>query len=362
MKPAVRVEDRRYAGILPVAGRDIFAAHQNFSRFRELYFEARQCFPDGTFAELEGVIHADERGGFGEAVALHGGVAEASPEFLGGSGERGASGNYGPEFPAEAAVNGAEAPPAAEEMFAFGRFEIALKFFESAAGREIALDLILERFDEARHGDEDGHALVVNRADYFGGVERVEKHGCAAQNLREENSEKLAKYVAERKEVEKAQRVKEAFPTAVTIDFFFEGFEVGEQVAVGEDDAARFGGGAGGEDDFDGIGALDGRGGKFGRRFLCVGGMQGFEFDDGDAEIFRGSGGEFAADCGCADIGLARDAGWQSCGSAIASIGTATAPAKRQPRNAASHSPEFSPQIRTRSPLAMLCAVRSLAN
>ena len=59
------------------------------------------------------MIHADERGGFGEAVALHGGVAEASPEFFGGSGERGASGNYGPEFPAEAAVNCAEAPPAA---------------------------------------------------------------------------------------------------------------------------------------------------------------------------------------------------------------------------------------------------------
>ena len=129
----------------------------------------------------------------------------------------------------------------------------------------------------------------MNRADYFGGVERIEKHGCAAENLGQENSEKLAEYVAERKEVEKAQRMKEAFPAAVTIDFFFEGFEVGEQVAVGEDDAARFGRGAGGEDDFDWIGALDRRGGKFRRRFLCVRGTQGFEFDDGDAEIFRGS-------------------------------------------------------------------------
>ena len=36
-------------------------------------------------------------------------------------------------------------------------------------------------------------------------------------------------------------------------------------------------------------------------------------------------------------------------GSAMASIGTATTPANRQPRNAASHSPEFSPQIRMRS-------------
>ena len=255
------------------------------------------------------MIHADERGGFGEAIALHGGVAEASPEFFGGSGERGASGNYGPEFPAEAAMNGAEAPPAAEEMFAFGRFEIALKFFEVAAGREIALDLILERFNEARDGDEHGHALAVNRADYFCRVKRIQEHGCAAQNLGEENSEKLAEDVAEGKEIEKPQRVKEAFPAAVAIDFFFEGFEVGEQVAVGEDDAAWFGGGAGGEDDFDGIGALDGRGGKFSRCFVCVRGTQAFEFDDGDAEIGGGSAGEFTADCGCADIGLARDAG-----------------------------------------------------
>src|ERR1700758_24849 len=151
------------------------------------------------------MIHADERGGFGEAVALHRGVAKASPEFLGGGGERGASGNYGPKFPAETAVNCAEAPPAAEEMFAFACFEIALKFFEISAGSEIALDLILERFDEARDGDEHGHALVVNRADYFGGVERVQKDGCAAQNLRQENSEKLAEHVTERKEVEKSQ-------------------------------------------------------------------------------------------------------------------------------------------------------------
>jgi len=240
---------------------------------------------------------------------LHCCVAEASPEFFGSNGERGASGNHGPEFPAEAAVNRAETPPAAEEMFTLGRFEIALKFFEIAAGREVALDLILERFDEARDGDEHGHALAVNRADYFRGVERIEEHGCAAQNLRKKNSEKLAEDVAERKEVEKAQGVKEAFPAAVTVDFSFECFEVGEEVAVGEDDAAGFGRGAGGEDNFDGIGALNWRGGKFRRRFLCLGGTKGFEFDDGDAEVGCGSGGEFSADCGCAHIGLARDAG-----------------------------------------------------
>ena len=103
--------------------------------------------------------------------------------------------------------------------------------------------------------------------------------------------------------------MEETFPATVTVDFFFEGFEVGEQVAVGDDDTARFGRGAGGEDNFYRIGALNRRGGKCVDRLGLWRGMQAFEFDDGDAEIVRGCAGEFTADCGCAYTGLARDAG-----------------------------------------------------
>jgi len=73
-------------------------------------------------------------------------------------------------------------------MFAFGFFKIALKVFEVAAGGKIALDLVLQRFDQARHADEHRHAFVVNRACHFGRIERVKKHRRASQNLRQKNS------------------------------------------------------------------------------------------------------------------------------------------------------------------------------
>ena len=121
------------------------------------------------------------------------------------------------------------------------------------------VELVLERFYQARHSDEHGYALLVYCADHLGGIERVQKHGRTAQNLREKNSEKLAEYMAEWKKIEKSQWMKEAFPAAIAVDFFFEGFEDGEQVAVVEDDAARFRRGAGGEDDLYEIGSSNWR-------------------------------------------------------------------------------------------------------
>ena len=65
------------------------------------------------------------------------------------------------------------------------RAEIALKFFGPPARSEVALDLIAQRFDQSRHGDQHGHALVSNRAHHFGGIQRVEKNRRGAENLRQ---------------------------------------------------------------------------------------------------------------------------------------------------------------------------------
>ncbi len=53
------------------------------------------------------------------------------------------------------------------------------------------------------------------------------------------------------KQVKEPQRMDKSFVAAVSLDFFLDGLEIGEQVSVGEHDAARLGGGAGGEYDFD---------------------------------------------------------------------------------------------------------------
>ena len=49
----------------------------------------------------------------------------------------------------------------------------------------------------------------------------------------------------------------EALIFQIALDLLFQRGNVGQHVAVGDDDAFRFGGGAGGEDDFEGVFAAD---------------------------------------------------------------------------------------------------------
>src|SRR5580658_6141510 len=201
------------------------------------------------------MVHADKRSGFGKPVSLNHRVTEPRPELFGCGGERGAAGNHRPEFPPETPANLSEAPPPLQEMFAIGRLVIAPKFLELPARREIAFDLVAQRFNQARHRDEHGDTLVVNRPNHFSGIESVDKNRGPAENLRQEHSQQLAEDVTQRQKVEKAERVKEPLVAPVAIDFSFEGFEVREKVPVSENNAARFCGGSRGEDDFDRVAA-----------------------------------------------------------------------------------------------------------
>ena len=118
---------------LPVARGDIFAADENFAVFGELEFAAGQDFADGALRRAKRMIEADQRSGFGHAVALDDGVADALEEFFRGGGERGAAGDEGPEFPAEAAVNAAEEPGAAEEFPTVGGSERTIERISQSA-------------------------------------------------------------------------------------------------------------------------------------------------------------------------------------------------------------------------------------
>ena len=74
------------------------------------------------------MIDADERSGLGKPVTLNHGKAQSSPKFLGSAIERRATGDEGPEFPSELAMDAAENPPAAQEMLAFSGSEGVAKF------------------------------------------------------------------------------------------------------------------------------------------------------------------------------------------------------------------------------------------
>ena len=118
MVPAFLAGDRAQFSRTPVAGRDTAAAHQNFSVRRKLHLASCQNFANRAFAGLERMVHADERSGFSQAVALNHGKAQSTPELFGVTVESGASGDEGPKLPSELAMDAAENPPAVKEMLA----------------------------------------------------------------------------------------------------------------------------------------------------------------------------------------------------------------------------------------------------
>src|SRR4029077_20843659 len=115
----------------------------------------------------------------------------------------------------------------------------------------------------------------------------VVKHGGCAKNLREKDPQQLAEHVAQWQEIEKTQRMKNAFITAVARDVSFDWLEVGQKVSVREDHSARLGRGPRSEDDLNGAVAPERRRRKTGGGMCCHRGAQVFKADRGDAETVR---------------------------------------------------------------------------
>src|ERR1700722_20499021 len=104
-------------------------------------------------------------------------------------------------------MNAAEAPLTLQKMLALGLLKTTLEFFELTGSCEIPLDLILQGFGEPGHGDERRDALIVNRAKQIGRIESVGENRCGAKDLRQKNSEQLTENVAQREQIQEAQRM-----------------------------------------------------------------------------------------------------------------------------------------------------------
>ena len=85
--------------------------------------------------------------------------------------------------------------------------------------------------------------------EHLGRIQRVLKDDGRRQQLRQKDAEELSEDVAERQQVEKAQRMKDALVLQILADLALQRLQVGQDVAVRDDDAARLGRRAGGEDD-----------------------------------------------------------------------------------------------------------------
>src|SRR5216683_3225410 len=99
------------------------------------------------------MIEADERSGFGHAIALHYGKAQAFEEKFGVASEGCASGNESPEAKTKQAMDAAEAPGAAEERPRFGGGVIFVEPFAPAARIDFPFDGGTQEIEHARHSN-----------------------------------------------------------------------------------------------------------------------------------------------------------------------------------------------------------------
>ena len=198
----------------------------------------------------ERMVQTDERGGFCHAVTLNHGVPQAVPEFFRPFGQRRASGNESPEFPTQQRMDAPESPPAQKKVSLLGACDIFAKSFRPAIALELAQNFALQRFDKSRNRHQHGYALVANHVNQAGGLERVNKDHGAREKRGNEYSQHLAEDVAQRKQVQKAQRVKNALVTKIFLDFTLDWFDVCKDVAVRNHHAARLRRRTGSENNF----------------------------------------------------------------------------------------------------------------
>src|ERR1700730_11934686 len=187
----------------------------------------------------EWMIRTDESRRLRETVPLNHGVAETAPEAFRVRGQGSAARNNRPEFPAEPAMDRAEAPAALQKVFGLGFLKVAPQFLGLPARCKVALDLVLKRFDEPRHGSEQGDALVVNRTDDLGRVQRVQENRRGPGDLRQENAEQLTEDMAERQQIEEAQRMNNSFVASIALDFSLHRLQGRQQVSLGKNDTVR---------------------------------------------------------------------------------------------------------------------------
>ena len=170
MKPSFFAQHRPELAGLQVSAGNAFAAHQDFAFGTEFDFATRQRLADGSAAQPEGMIHADKRGSLREPVALDHGVPQPPPEFFCGMVEGGAARDERPEFPSQAAMDSAKAPPAPPNLLRRGSIELAMKFRQASGGFLLALDFFFQRLQQPRHGDQDRNSLGVNGLNNFAGI------------------------------------------------------------------------------------------------------------------------------------------------------------------------------------------------
>src|SRR5262249_3188210 len=132
-------------------------------------------------------------------------------------------------------MNFAEAPPAPEKFFIFGSGKSRTHLIG-----ELALDSLLQRFDYSRHRHQHGDSFPLDGGNHFARVQAVLKDHCSPDQRRNEHGHELSEDVAQRKQIEKTNGMKNAFVFEVLGNLARDWIQTGQQVAMREHYAARF--------------------------------------------------------------------------------------------------------------------------
>src|SRR5258706_2739764 len=146
-------------------------------------------------------------------------------------------------------MDAAEAPGAAEEWLGFGCGTVFVEPNAPAARVDFPLEVGTVEIDHARQGNQNFRALAFDGAQNFTGIGGIFENYRGAEERRNEKGHELSEDVAERHQRDEAERMKRALVFQVGLRAAFDGFEVGEKISVRENDTARLGCGAGGEED-----------------------------------------------------------------------------------------------------------------
>src|SRR5258708_11655800 len=146
-------------------------------------------------------------------------------------------------------MDAAEAPGAAEEWLGFGCGTVFVEPNAPAARVDCPFECGTQKIEHARHGNQKCRALAFDGAQNFTGIGGIFENYRGAEERRNEKGHELSEDVAERHQRDEAERMKRALVFQVGLRAAFDGFEVGEKISVRENDTARLGCGAGGEED-----------------------------------------------------------------------------------------------------------------
>jgi hypothetical protein len=204
---------------------------------------------DRSARRAERVVQRDDRGGLGEAVALHHQEAEPPPEGLHLRIQGRRAHHHGPELQTEQPVRPAVAPPAGRPVHACRR--------RAGRLREHALQMVPEHLEHLRHRHEHRHtAPSYLRHDVVGRVAaREDDH--AVDEGRDEGGHRLPEHVAERQQVEEPDGEERPRPGLVLRDLPLDRQHVGEDVPVRQHHALGLGRRTRGEDHLGCIVGLD---------------------------------------------------------------------------------------------------------